>query len=92
MPGPSSGLPATFSPQAGRRGYAAPFSSFLNVAWGKSPLPACGERVRVRGNPDQRNNAGGLPFVHSKTMEGAPRAPLSFKASSSCQTRVAISR
>lgn len=33
-------------PACGEKGYAAPL---------QSPLPACGERVRVRGNPEFQN-------------------------------------
>lgn len=47
---PSSALPGTFSPQAGRRGYAAPVSFIVIASCGTSPLPASGERARVRGN------------------------------------------
>ena len=39
---PSSGLPATFSPQAGRRGYVEPVSPNDYRAWGTSPLSAAG--------------------------------------------------
>ncbi len=46
---PSSALPGTFSPQAGRRKHIAPFLPHVAVAHGTFPLPACGERVRVRG-------------------------------------------
>ncbi|MCY1225916.1 hypothetical protein D9M72_381280 [compost metagenome] len=57
---PSSGLPATFSPQAGRRNRVAhPCSTVILGALTQrsfsSPLPACGERVRVRGGGGPRS-------------------------------------
>ncbi len=35
----------------GEKGYAAPFRHKREGKFGKSPLPAGGERVRVRGSP-----------------------------------------
>ncbi|MBB4438699.1 hypothetical protein M2310_001246 [Rhizobium leguminosarum] len=41
----------TFSPQAGRRDHVATSPFPTNLSQGTSPLPASGERVRVRGQP-----------------------------------------
>ncbi|GEM_PF-6322757 len=53
-------LPAPFPRSDGEKGYAAPSPSHVCVGQGTSPLPARGERARVRGRLDSNDN-GKLP-------------------------------